>query len=1118
MGQINQAICKNCDWNIQSKEITIKDISEKIQNTNFKLTNENLVVLNNRHISMSNKNITRRSFLMKTLTKKKFKRIMTIKKNENLKNEIDIDSSSDNDNDSKSLDNSLHNDDKKRNFIFSSKSLEDSDKHNEFVFISKDENNFIFNILLKIFPDYKEDEIYELERLLFLYKAEKDDVLYSIIDNTSCLFIVKSGKVGELKGEVLRETYMRGDVFGDFLLINKINKSIVYNSNDLNNNILTYKAIIPSEIIILSSADLNNIHLKYIQKKYEIYFNIIKKIPYIKHLDQDNLKYISEEIIEIEVNKGMILQLKKRIPDSFYYIVNGTLKYEEYYINSDDSIKSKELKKMGILNEGQFINEDIFIYNSNIKSFEQCFNKRKIIVESENAKILLINKENLKNFFGEEYYNIVLFNIFYNTIKYNSNNIIYRTINSFIKTNEFIQNNINEHYAIMEESVEKKKIQSPKKIPDQNEIIIKLDKMNNSQHASNNMSNINSICDISNFKNKSKNQKKRGLYISHNYLEFKEIFKLFSIKTFKSDEILNKTQYQVIIILKGSIIENVNKTNYIYQSNSESSLLYNLYETSNSESNHYKFLENSIILEGNLEFIYKDKNFSDEKITILNKFILSSIFLKSLSDQTLFNICMFIEKYEYSKKDLINCNNEELDSIYYLDNGEVKEMIKEELLMEQIKIKNNGGDSNSEYKTIVNYYSNKGLFGEEEFLKNSNKMKKYLYTAEKDNTIVFKIKYEVLNKLIGHNLISFIRNHIFNNTKISFPLNTSRLLAFIGKGTYGCVNLIKYNNTLYAVKSFEKKFILSKRKLIDYLKSEKDILTSIQSPFVLNLKFTVTDKECVHFIMEHVNGIDLTYLLNNKYIYKKSNECLFYFVNIIIILEQLRKDNIIHRDIKPANIMIQSNGYLKLIDFGLSKKAYDYTYTIIGSPLFIAPEIIKGHGYGRSCDYWSVGITIFYMFFNKYPFGNEKTSLMTLYNEILEKELSFPKSLSKLPSTDEGVMNIKSIITSLLEKKSINRPCSISKIEKIVKLPYTFNEIYNLLIGAPYIPCIDYSNTYNFYNVDDSLKIKENNYDNIKNCEGVEFDVKYIKNKFRIINDKEKKYIENDFLFSYFDK
>ena len=93
-------------------------------------------------------------------------------------------------------------------------------------------------------------------------------------------------------------------------------------------------------------------------------------------------------------------------------------------------------------------------------------------------------------------------------------------------------------------------------------------------------------------------------------------------------------------------------------------------------------------------------------------------------------------------------------------------------------------------------------------------------------------------------------------------------------------------------------------------------------------------------------------------------ETQFYGGSILLMLEYLHKKYIDHRDIKPGNIMIY--GYLKMIDFGTAKVLTNYTSSVIGTPHYIAPEILQGKVYYLSCDFWSVGICIYEIFYGSY--------------------------------------------------------------------------------------------------------------------------------------------------------
>ena len=178
----------------------------------------------------------------------------------------------------------------------------------------------------------------------------------------------------------------------------------------------------------------------------------------------------------------------------------------------------------------------------------------------------------------------------------------------------------------------------------------------------------------------------------------------------------------------------------------------------------------------------------------------------------------------------------------------------------------------------------------------------------------------------------------------------------------------------------------------------------------------------------------------NKY------ETQFYIGSILLMLDYLQKKYIAHRDIKPSNIMIDENGYLKMIDFGTAKVLKDYTSTIIGTPHYIAPEILQGKGYSLSCDFWSLGICMFEIFYGKYPFGDGAGEVIDIYKEVLKKNLSFPKDSSKF----EVVNNF---IEELLAKKVNERICNVSKLKKMEFFrDFDFDKLNDFQLEPPYKP------------------------------------------------------------------
>jgi len=127
---------------------------------------------------------------------------------------------------------------------------------------------------------------------------------------------------------------------------------------------------------------------------------------------------------------------------------------------------------------------------------------------------------------------------------------------------------------------------------------------------------------------------------------------------------------------------------------------------------------------------------------------------------------------------------------------------------------------------------------------------------------------------------------------------------------------------------------------------------------VLKLIKTFKDEKRVYFLTEYIRGVDL-YETIRKIGVLTDYDAKFYTACLLIGLEHLQSLNIIHRDLKPDNVMVDEDGYPKIIDFGSAKIIETRTYTILGTPHYLAPEVLLGKGYGHNVDLWSLGIILY---------------------------------------------------------------------------------------------------------------------------------------------------------------
>ena len=302
-------------------------------------------------------------------------------------------------------------------------------------------------------------------------------------------------------------------------------------------------------------------------------------------------------------------------------------------------------------------------------------------------------------------------------------------------------------------------------------------------------------------------------------------------------------------------------------------------------------------------------------------------------------------------------------------------------------------------------------------------------------------------------------------------LSSFNLIKHLGRGKFGMVSLIHNNNYIYAIKAISRVEADRKKRFASYLIWERRIMLSLDHPFIVKMVRGFKNDYFVFLLIEYVNGICLKELINQQIKLFTVGDTRFYVANILLAIEYMHKKKIVHRDIKPNNIMVNSNGYLKLIDFGTAKLINNYTNTIIGTPHYMAPEILLGKGYSFSVDFWSLGVCAFELFYHRYPFGYQATEVMQVYNDIMYNNYKYPvenKYFSKL----------NELIEKLLSKQVNKRFCSCEKIQTLeLYAGFKWDELYEMKMPPPYVPeFIDYNQiNFSYYT---------NNYEEIINKEG----------------------------------
>jgi serine/threonine kinase 38 len=317
-------------------------------------------------------------------------------------------------------------------------------------------------------------------------------------------------------------------------------------------------------------------------------------------------------------------------------------------------------------------------------------------------------------------------------------------------------------------------------------------------------------------------------------------------------------------------------------------------------------------------------------------------------------------------------------------------------------------------------------------------------------------------KPINQMLTKVKTDHSNQFARIDSPSSASlrftdfEVLNVIGQGSSGQVLLVRHMMTkqVYAMKKMSKQRVLKKNKL-SQVQLEREILRDSahsHNTWIVQLLYSFQDDYYVYLLLEYMGGGDMMTWLINKNIFTE-DETKFYIAELVLALESVHSMGYVHRDVKPDNILLDNNGHIKLTDFGLCKQyegeMYDreeisiindgvaekalndqhknrslvrqsdeqkrlfrnnyrrrLLYSTVGSPGYIAPEVLLKQGYGFECDWWSVGVIMYEMIYGITPFYDENAVTILQKTIHWKRFLEFPDDIEASEASIDLIRNL----------------------------------------------------------------------------------------------------------------